>query len=160
MGRAHPVPFTSAQELVVCSINTAQQWYNRQYDKKSRPLAFKLGHWVLVRFPQDETGKQRKLSRPWHRPYGVTQINDPDITVVKVFFPDDDPIQVHQTKVCPCPEQLPAGFYCYGGNRKSAGKVPRWVERLLTQGDGHAISSNSADNPDAVNNDNTSHHPI
>ena len=65
----------------------------------------------------------------------VTQINDPDITVMKVFFPDDGLIQVHRTRVCPCPEQLPARFYWYGGNRKSAGKVPRWVERLLSQGD-------------------------
>eukprot|EP00731_Ephydatia_muelleri_P011030 Em0005g1616a len=76
----------SARELAVSSIKAAQQRYKQQYDRKSRPVTFKLGHWVLVRFPQDETGKQRKLSRPWHGPYRVTQINDPDITVVKVSF--------------------------------------------------------------------------
>ena len=106
-----------------------------------------------MRFPQDETGKQRKLSRPWHGPYRVTQINDPDITVVKVFFPDDGPIQVHQTRACLCPEQLPAGFYLYGGNRKSAGKVPRWVRRLLSQGDARPDASNTIDDTDAVRED-------
>ena len=100
-----------------------------------------------MRFPQDETGKQRKLSRPWHGPYRVTQINDPDITVVKVFFPDDGPIQVHQSRACMCPEQLPAGFYWYGGNRKSAGKVPKWVDRLLSQGD---VNPEAVDGPDII----------
>ena len=80
---------SSARELAVSSIKAAQQRYKQQYDRKSRSVTFKLGHWVLVRFPQEETGKQRKLSRPWHGPYRVTQICDPDITVVKVFFPDE-----------------------------------------------------------------------
>ena len=100
-----------------------------------------------MRFPQDETGKQRKLSRPWHGPYRVTQINDPDITVVKVFFPDDGPIQVHQSRACMCPEQLPAGFYWYGDIRKSAGKVPKWVDRLLSQGD---VNPEAVDGPDII----------
>ena len=138
---------SSARELAVSSIQAAQQRYKQQYDRKSRPVTFKLGHWVLVRFPQDETGKQRKLSRPWHGPYRVTQINDPDITVVKVFFPDDGPIQVHQSRACMCPEQLPAGFYWYGGNRKSAGKVPKWVDRLLSQGD---VDPEAVDGPDII----------
>eukprot|EP00731_Ephydatia_muelleri_P007839 Em0004g177a len=138
---------SSARELAVSSIQAAQQRYKQQYDRKSRPVTFKLGHWVLVRFPQDETGKQRKLSRPWHGPYRVTQINDPDITVVKVFFPDDGPIQVHQSRACMCPEQLPAGFYWYSGNRKSAGKVPKWVDRLLSQGD---VNPEAVDGPDII----------
>ena len=106
-----------------------------------------------MRFPLDETGKQRKLSRPWHGPYRVTQINDPDITAVKVFFSDDGPIQVHQTRACLCPEQLPARFYWYGGNRTSAGKVSRWVGRLLSQGDVRPDVSNTIDDPDAVRED-------
>ena len=27
-----------------------------------------IGDWVLVYFAQDETGKNRKLSQPWHGP--------------------------------------------------------------------------------------------
>ena len=29
----------------------------------------KIGDWMLVYFPADESGKQRKLSHPWHGPY-------------------------------------------------------------------------------------------
>ena len=77
----------------------------------------------------EETGKHRKLSRPWHGPYRIIQRNDPDVTTVKVFFPEEGSIQVHKTQVCPCPG-LPAGFYWYEGNRKSPGGVPRWLQQL------------------------------
>ena len=40
-------------------------------------------------------------------------------------------MQIHPTRVCPCPSALPVGFYWYGGNRKSSGGVPRWVDNLL-----------------------------
>ena len=31
-------------------------------------------------FSQDETGKMRKLSQPWHGPYKIVSKNDPDVT--------------------------------------------------------------------------------
>ncbi|KAL5496920.1 hypothetical protein EMCRGX_G013297 [Ephydatia muelleri] len=108
------VSLSSARELAVSSIKAAQLRYKQQYDRKSRPVTFKL---------------------------------------VKVFFPDDGPIQVHQTRACLCPKQLPARFYWYGGNRKSAGKVPRWVGRLLSQDDVCPDVSNTIDDPDAVRED-------
>ena len=94
---------SSARELAVDSIRAAQARYKHYYDKKSRPVTLKLGDWVLIRFPQDEAGKQRKLSRPWHGPgtalarpwhgpYRVTQRNDPDVTAIKVYYPDEGPI--------------------------------------------------------------------
>ena len=43
---------SSARELAASSIHTAQKRYKRHYDKKSRPVPFQLGDWVLVRFPQ------------------------------------------------------------------------------------------------------------
>ena len=48
----------------------------------------------------------RKLSRPWHGPYRVLTLDDPDITVVKVYYPQDGQIQVHQARVKPCPSFL------------------------------------------------------
>ena len=122
---------SSARELAVTNIRAAQRRYKEQYDRKSKPAAYKLGDWVLVRFPHEESGKQRKLSRPWHGPYRVTQRNDPDVTLVKVFFPDEGSIQVHQSRVCQCPPKMPVGFYWYGGNRKSPGRVPQWLQRLV-----------------------------
>ena len=89
------------------------------------------GDCALIHFSQDETGKLRKLSRLWHDPYHVTAVNEPDATLVKVYFPEEEPIQVHLYRVCPHPPLLPAGFYWYGGNHRCPGKVPQWVDRLL-----------------------------
>ena len=48
-----------------------------------------MGEWVLIRFPHEETGRLRKLSRPWHGPYWITEENDPDVMAVKVYFPEE-----------------------------------------------------------------------
>ena len=70
----------------------------------------------------------RKLSRPWH---GVVDKRDPDITVMKVYSPQDGQIQVHQSRVVPCPHEFPAGFYWYGSRRSGPGRTPKWVDKLL-----------------------------
>ena len=49
----------------------AQQRYKHQYDKTARTSKLRVGDWVLIYFPQDETGKSRKLSHPWHGPYRI-----------------------------------------------------------------------------------------
>ena len=56
--------------------------------------------------------------------------DDPDITVVKVYFPQDKLIQVHQTRVTPCPEHIPAGYYWYGRKKRSPGRPPAWLTAL------------------------------
>ena len=124
---------SSARELAASNIKTAQKRYKEQYDKRATPVSFKAGDLVLVQFPQDESGKNRKLSRPWHGPYRVIQCVDPDVSVVKQYFPEEGSIQVHQLRVRPCP-QLPTGYYWYGGKRHSSGKVPGWVDKLLSAG--------------------------
>ena len=96
---------------------------------------YKIGDQVLVRFPQEETGKKRKLSKPWHGPYRITQTSDPDVTVVvPVHYSESGTILVHQSRVCLCPPKWPTAFYWYGGNKLSRGKVPKWLENLLAQG--------------------------
>ena len=76
---------------------------------------------VLIHFPHEETGRLRKLSRPWHGPYRITEENDPDVTAVKVYFLEEGP------------PRMPTGFYWYSGNRKSPGKVPKWLHQLLAE---------------------------
>lgn len=49
---------------------------------------------MLVKFPHEETGRARKLSRPCHGPYRVVKVPDPTITAVKVYFPEDGEIHV------------------------------------------------------------------
>jgi len=47
--------------------------------------------------------------------------------VVKVHFPGEEPINVHQMRVMPCPQ---ASYYWYGRKKHSSGKVPQWLEKL------------------------------
>jgi len=115
---------TSVCELAATNIQAAQKRYKKYHDCNAHQKGYKLGNWVLVWFPHEESGRLRKLSQPWHGPYHVTRRNDPDLTIVKVYFPDEGTIQIHQTWVCPCPPQLSVGFYWYGGNWKSQEKIP------------------------------------
>ena len=121
----------SARDLAAKAIQAAQKRYKTQYDRKSNEVTYHVGDWVLVRFPADESGKMRKLSRPWHGPYRVISNNAPDLSVSKVYHPKDAGIQIHQSRVKPCPPNLPAGFYWYGENNKGRGRPPKWVEQLL-----------------------------
>ncbi len=70
---------SSPRQLAAKSIRVAQQKYKAQYDKRSSSTDFKIGDLVLVKFPQEETGPQQKLSHPWHGPYCVVSRRDPDI---------------------------------------------------------------------------------
>ena len=112
---------STARQLAAVSIRTAQEKYKEVYDRSSRVADYKLGDWVLVKFPQDETGRMRKLSRPWHGPYRVIDRRDPDMTVVKVYAPQDGQVQVHQNRVSRCPQELPSGFFWYGSRRSGPG---------------------------------------
>ena len=85
---------------------------------------------MLVKFPTDESGKMRKLSRPWHGPYRVIKINESDVTVEKIYRSQDGSIQVCTSRVTSCPDEFPAGYFWYGSRRHSPGRPPRWVDRL------------------------------
>uniref|UniRef100_A0A1X7SNG1 Uncharacterized protein n=1 Tax=Amphimedon queenslandica TaxID=400682 RepID=A0A1X7SNG1_AMPQE len=116
------------------NIQGSQQRGKKNYDKKVFKKELKIGDWTLVRFPQEESGKQRKLSKPWHGPYRITHKTETGVTVVPIHFPESGSIQVHMSRVTPCPPKWPLGFYWYGGKRLSRGKTPSWVERLLETG--------------------------
>ena len=123
---------SSARELAQDSIRRAQKRYKLHYDEKATVPDLKVGEWVLVRFPQEETGRNRKLSRPWHGPYRITERRDPNVSATKVYFPEENAIKVHLARVCRCPRELPAGYYWYGGKRKGPGRPPKWVDKLLS----------------------------
>ena len=106
------VCLSSARELAAASIGEAQKRYKCQYDKKSKTVEYRIGDWVFVRFPGEETGKKRKLSRPWYGPFRVVTKRDPDLSVAKVYFPEDATLLVHQLRVCPSPPMLPEPFLC------------------------------------------------
>ena len=120
-----------ARQLAVEAIQKAQRKYKKQYDRKTSSLPIRVGEWVLVKFPHDETGRYRKLSRPWHGPYRVLSLSDTGATLAKVYFPEEDQLYVHLSRVKPCPIAFPCGFYWYGGKQYANRNPPRWVDQLL-----------------------------
>ena len=122
---------STARNLAMKTNREAQQRYKLQYDKAAKTSKFRVGDWVLVYFPQDETGKSRKLSHPWHGPYRIISRDDPDVTVTKIYFPDDPSIQVHQSRVQHCPPSLPSEFYWYGTKRSKPGRPSKKILKQL-----------------------------
>ena len=100
---------------------------------------------MFVCFPEEDTGKKRKLSRPWYGPFRVTARHDPNLTVKKLYFPEDPPLTVHQMRVCTSPGSLPAGFYWYGAKRKSSGRTPTWLQRMLNVASCENATTGNAD---------------
>ena len=94
-----------SREQAMQSIQSAQKKYQRQYDKinKCVEMKYSVGDWVIIRFPQEESGRLRKLSRPWHGPYRVTETTATGITGVRVYGCDQKPIHVHLNRVTRCP---------------------------------------------------------
>ena len=60
------------RRLAAETIQKAQTKYKMQYDCKAKPDQYRIGEWVLIKFPSEESGKQRKLSKPWH-PYRIME---------------------------------------------------------------------------------------
>ena len=143
------VSLSSARQHASDCIRKSQGRYKKSYDRQTRPSQLRLGDWVLVHFPQEESGRWRKLSRPWHGPYRVTEKSDPDVTCVKVYHPQDRPIHVHQSRVTPCPADFPAGYFWYGGRRRGPGRPPKWLDRFLQYGP--TTCSTRATQPDCNN---------
>ena len=122
-----------AREQAALSIQQAQSRYKKYYDQKTTPNTVKRTDWVMIRFPQDETGKERKLSRPWHGPYRVLEVTETGILAEKVYAPQDRRIQVHLERVTRCPSNFPSGYYWYGSRRQGPGRPPKWLVTLQQQ---------------------------
>ena len=113
--------------------------HNSAIKSKANSIKYHTGECIFVQYPANETGKGRKLLGPWHGPYCVTTVCDPDITVGNVYFPQDKTITVHQTRVKSCPSNFSAGFYWYSGKQQGVGKVAHWVEALESKGSANNI---------------------
>ena len=76
---------SSAREIAAKAVQKAQQHYKASYDSKLKPITYRVSDWVMVKFPADDTGRFRKLSR-WHGPYRISAINEPDVSVSKAYY--------------------------------------------------------------------------
>ena len=81
------VTLAKARDLAAQSIQAAQKKYKRQYDRihKCSPVPYKEGDWILIRFPHEESGKIRKLSRPWQGPYRVLEVTSTGVLAQRVY---------------------------------------------------------------------------
>ncbi len=113
---------SSARETAVQAIRKAQGRYKHNYDRKVKCSSFKVGNRVFVRFPQEESGRLRKLSRPWHGPYRITSLSGPDACVSSLYYSTS--LKIHLSRVKLSLPNLPAGFYWYGGKKKCLGIFP------------------------------------
>ena len=120
---------TRARDHVTKSIQVAQKQYKKYYDKvnKCSPVTIKVRDSVLIWFPQEESGKQRKLSRPWHGPYRVVEVTPTGIAAQREYTAKDDITRVHLNCVTRCPLSFPAGYYWYGDRRHGPGRPPKVV---------------------------------
>ena len=59
---------SSARELAAKSLQASQAASKKRYDQGVRVRKYQKGDWVLVKFPSEETGRNHKLSQPWHGP--------------------------------------------------------------------------------------------
>ena len=72
---------SSARDIAIQSIKKSQKQYKKHYDSKATSK-------FSLKFPQKESGCQRKLSRPRHGPYRIISQYDPDLPMQQVYFPD------------------------------------------------------------------------
>ena len=124
---------SSARELAAERQRESQAKSKERYDRRARTREYRMGDWVFVKFPSDETGRNRKLSQPWHGPYRVTSIVDSNLTVHEVYprhAKEPKQARIHLSRVTPCPEHLPPGYHWYGRQHSSPGKTIQWVENL------------------------------
>ena len=118
---------SSARELV---LQESQRKSKQRYYRKTTDKSYKAGEWVLVKFPKEEGGHNRKLSQPRHGPFRVVSKDDPDLTFSKVYRPQDGTIQIHQSRIMPWPKDIVSRYFWYGRKQHSPGRLPKWLEQL------------------------------
>ena len=132
-----PIETDDYWEELIQNLSSARElaevlaWVSKQrYDSKTTSRPYRVGEWVLIWFPKEETGCNRKLSQPWHGQFRVVSCDDPDLTVVKVYHPQDGQVQIHQMQVMLWPRNIVSGYFWYGRKKHSPGNPPQWLSEL------------------------------
>ena len=137
----------SGRQNAALAIQAAQKRYKAQYDSRVKPTNYVTGDWVLVKFPPEESGRMRKLSRPWHGPYRITNTRRPDVDVSKVYRPQDGGIQVHQSRVKHCPPNFRQDFTGMGASKEAReghqSGLNNYCKRTLANSQLRTLSKNS-----------------
>ena len=100
-----------AWNLAQKCIGRAQGRQKTYYDKKSRPPRFTVGDRVFLFKPAEKTGEARKLSRPYHGPYRVVQLDTNTVHIRRVDCPQEDAILVALDRLRRCPLEIGDEFW-------------------------------------------------
>ena len=76
-------------------IQKSQKKQKYQYDRNAKQRDFQAGDRVMVYMPYKQTGKNRKLSRPYFGPYRVLEVHPNGVTGRSVDCPDNKSIRVN-----------------------------------------------------------------
>ena len=110
-GAALASKMSGAWEMARKSITKAQRRQKSHYDKKSKPSTFVVGERVFLLKPAEKTGATRKLARPYHGPYRVTEVSTNDAYIRRVDKPQSDSILVALQRLRRCPDEIPDEFW-------------------------------------------------
>ena len=81
----------AARELALVNIKEAQQKQKAAYDQRSSDPQYKVGDRVMVYMPQEVSGKDRKLARPFHGPFRIINLTPTNAEVQLVEKPEEPP---------------------------------------------------------------------
>ncbi len=122
----------TAWRMARTKIAEAQEHYKKQYDKKAKQPAYRVGDRVFIHMPQMQQGKLRKLARPYCGPYRVEAVTPTNIRAVPVDKPNAEPIL---RRVRPSYPELPNVSWTGKRRRKrtprvaSQGRPPKYGTR-------------------------------
>ena len=88
-------------------IQRSQRKQKRKFDRHVKDRTVRVGDRVMVLMPREQTGKQRKLNRPYYGPYRVLDVHPNGVTVRLVDRPKSDSIRVNVDRVTLCYPELP-----------------------------------------------------
>ena len=92
---------------LVQHIQRSQRKQKRNFDRHAKDRTVRVGDRVMVLMPREQTGKQRKLNRPYYGPYRVLDVHPNGVTVQLVDRPKSDSIRVNVDRVTLCYPELP-----------------------------------------------------
>ena len=93
------------------NIKTAQKCQKSLYDRKARPPKFLTCDRVFLYKPAEKSGEGRKLARPCHGPYWVTEMNANNAQIRRVDQPEQDLLLVATDRLRRCPDEVEDTFW-------------------------------------------------
>ena len=102
---------STAWGLARTCIGKAQRRQKANYDKKSTKMPFRPGERVFLYKPAEKAGEARKLARPFHGPYRLSEMDVNTATLTRVDKPQEEPLVVAIDRLRRCPDEIGTEFW-------------------------------------------------